>query len=71
MLQKKGLDASVDALIDYLDPTKSQTWNVGQLRGWARVSITAYLGVVEAPDAIDAMCLVMWFSMKAMPGHPL
>lgn len=55
MLQKKGLDASVDALIDYLDPTKSQTWNVGQLRGWARVSITAYLGVVEAPDAIDAL----------------
>lgn len=55
MLQNKGLDASVDALIDYLDPTKSQTWNIAQLRGWARVSITAYLDVVEAPDAIAAL----------------
>jgi hypothetical protein len=30
-----------------------------------------YFRRVKAPDAIDAMCLVMWFSMKAMPGHPL
>ena len=30
-----------------------------------------YFRRVNAPEAIDAMCLVMWFSMKLMPGQPL